>query len=622
MQKKFIKAASFIITLSMIATIVVVFAFQTLNVQKDSKERLNYLLTSIEQRLRENDTEIENLKQSTSEDFLTRARAFAYMIHLNPTIIHSANDLNRIKELLDVDELHVIDENGIIQQGTVAEYIGFDMSTSDQTRPFMDIITNPGMELAQEPQPNGTKGILFQYIGVGRQDAPGLVQIGMQPSRLEEALKNNEIGIVLQDYIDDDEGVFALNADHTVAWHPNSALIGKSAEEIGLKAGTLENKIVSAKIGGEKVLVTTKQIGDYIIASYLDHHSCVANRNTQVLLLLLSDILVVLVTVGVLNKLLKKQIVLPIQDIDSELDKIAHGELDHKIDVRTCPEFAQLSDGINTMVSNIREKITQTEALLDEQQKAGQQMVDISHTLQALSGEQMETAQRLAYGSSNQASAVTQLTAAIDELEAQMITDNEQITLAGDASAQAEQALITGVNTLSNLTKVMDEINTMSGDIQKVLKAIDDIAFQTNILALNAAVEAARAGAAGKGFAVVADEVRNLAGKSAESAKQTAEMIGHTVEIMQSGEHLSAQATEVIQKAMEKSALADQLTKHILEASVRQQRTVQEIRSAGVQVNAVIHENSELADKSRDGVTNLLEEVQILQSLANHNKAY
>ena len=620
MQKKFIKAASFIITLSMIATIVVVFAFQTLNVQKDSENRLAYLLTTVEQRLQENDAEIENLKQSTSEDFLTRARAFAYMIHLNPTIIHSANDLNRIKELLDVDELHVIDENGIIQQGTVAEYIGFDMSTSDQTRPFMDIITNPSMELAQEPQPNGTKGILFQYIGVARQDAPGIIQIGMQPSRLEEALKNNEIGIVLQQYIDDDEGVFALHPDHTVAWHPDSTLIGMHAEEIGLKADALENKIVSAKIGGKKVLATTKQIGDYIIVSYLDHHSCFANRNTQVLLLLLSDILVVLVTVGVLNKLLKKQIVLPIQDIDSELDKIAHGELNHKIDVRTCPEFSQLSDGINTMVGNIREKITQTEALLKEQQNAGYQMVEVSHTLQALSNEQMETAQRLAYGSSNQASAITQLTTAIDELEMQMRTDNEQITLAGDASAEAEKALETGVATLSDLTKVMDEINTMSGDIQKVLKAIDDIAFQTNILALNAAVEAARAGAAGKGFAVVADEVRNLAGKSAESAKQTAEMIGHTVEIMQSGEHLSAHATEVIQKAMEKSALADQLTKHILEASARQQRTVQEIRSAGVQVNAVIHENSELADKSRDGVTNLMEEVHILQSLANHNR--
>ena len=214
------------------------------------------------------------------------------------------------------------------------------------------------------------------------------------------------------------------------------------------------------------------------------------------------------------------------------------------------------------------------------------------------------------------------INAALEAIAAMTRTNAEDAGKANRIVVEAKQGALDGSERMRDMMEAMNDINTASENISKIIKVIDDIAFQTNILALNAAVEAARAGAAGKGFAVVADEVRNLAGKSAESAKQTAEMIGHTVEIMQSGEHLSAQATEVIQKAMEKSALADQLTKHILEASARQQRTVQEIRSAGVQVNAVIHENSELADKSRDGVTNLLEEVQILQSLANHNRAY
>lgn len=174
-----------------------------------------------------------------------------------------------------------------------------------------------------------------------------------------------------------------------------------------------------------------------------------------------------------------------------------------------------------------------------------------------------------------------------------------------------------GVESLDRLSTVMSEMNQMSGEIQKVIKAIDDISFQTNILALNAAVEAARAGVAGKGFAVVADEVRSLAGKSAESAKQTAQMIGHTIEIMRSGEGISTQAGEVIRSAMEKSRQANLLTSEIVEASARQHETVQEIRDSGEQVGQVVRENSHLAEEARQGVSGLLSEVQLLQSLSS-----
>lgn len=619
MQKKFIKAASIIIAAAMIVTLMIVFVFQTSISHVNGRDQLDYLLDDIEQCLLDNEEQIEQLKESTGEDYLARARAFAYMIEENPNILTSSQKLNEIMTLLDVDELHVTDEDGVIRWGTVSAYYGFDMATSDQTLPFMALLADKSMELAQEPQPNGAEGILFQYIGVSRRDKTGIVQVGMQPTRLEAALASTEIGVVLETYIENDEGVFALNAaDNTVAWHSNPDLIGLSAEEIGLKDGVdaLYGKYRAYTVDGEKAYMSARAVGDYIVVPYLDYSSVMANRNTQAILLLISDILVVLVTVWVLNSLLKRQIVQPIQTIGGELGKIEQGDLDTLVDVRVTPEFAQLSDGINAMVNSIREKMDQTGHLLAEQRDAAQQISNISATLRSLSDQNMDTADRLADGSAGQAEAIVRLTASIDALEAQMAEDNQKVNLAGRTSEEAGEYLSRGVETLDQLSRVMAELNEMSVDIQKVVKAIDDISFQTNILALNAAVEAARAGSAGKGFAVVADEVRNLAGKSAESARQTATMIGNTVSIMQSGQALSIQVTTAIHEAMEKSEQAGKLTSEILRASTRQQETVEDIRASGHLVEQVIRENSQLAVESKQGVSSLLNEVETLQSLS------
>ena len=619
MQKKFIKSAAVVISIAMVIALFIVFAFQNLVAYSTARDRLDYLLDSVERSLLANEAQIEQLKLSTGEDYLARTRAFAFMIAEDPSILTSEQKLNEIMTLLDVDELHVTDEQGVIRWGTVPGYFGFDMATSDQTVPFMPLLKDKNAELAQEPQPNGTRGILFQYIGVARKDKSGIVQIGMQPTRLEEALANTAIGMVLQQYIEQDEGVFALHvSDGTVAWHSNQALIGLSAAEIGMKDSiqTICSDYNEHVIDGEKSYMTGRVIGEYVILPYLSHASLMENRNVQSLLLLLSDTMIVLVTVWVLNFLLNKQIVQPIQAVGRELNKIEQGELDTKVDVRTSPEFSHLSDGINAMVDSIREKMQESERLLQQQRSAAHQINNISHTLRSLSAQNMDTADRLADGALSQSEAIARLAGNIDALEAQMSTDNTKVTLAGRTSSEAGEHLTRGVDLLAQLSAVMDELNQMSGDIQKVVKAIDDISFQTNILALNAAVEAARAGAAGKGFAVVADEVRSLAGKSAESARQTATMIGNTISIMQSGQALSTRAVAVIREAMEKSEQAGQLTGEILEASARQQNTVEDIRASGHMVEQIIRENSHLAVESKQGVSSLLNEVETLQMIS------
>lgn len=619
MQKKFIKTASCIIVAAMIITILVVFCFQTLISYRNARVQLDYLLNDVENRVDENNSEISQLKENLNSDYLSRAKSFAFMIEQDPTLLTSSQRLDEVMNILNVDELNVTDENGIIQWGTTSDYFGYDMSGSDQTAEFLPILTDKSLEIAQEPQPNGAKGILFQYIGVARRDKNGIVQVGLQPARLEEALKNNEIGRVLERYWNDEEGIFAVSkTDGTIVWHRDDSLIGKSAEEVGIKGGVsaLLNSYKNGSIQGTRMRLSAREIGDYILVAQMNRSAFMSNRNMQLLLLVISDFLVVLVMVSSINQILAKDIVLPIQQIASDLKEIEGGDLDRKVTIETCAEFKLLSSGINAMVSSIREKMAQTQKLLDNQRQVSREVKEVSRTLKTLSGGNLTTAQGLAGGSAEQATAMELLTENIHQLASQMKADGEKAQLAGSTSTDAEAMLNQGVDQLGKLSNVMQEMNRMSNDIQNVVKVIDDISFQTNILALNAAVEAARAGEAGKGFAVVADEVRNLAGKSADSARQTGEMISRTIEIMRSGENISEEAVTMVRAAMEKSRQASKLTAEIVEASDRQNQTVEQILGSGEQVNAVVQENSRLAEESQDGVSRLLDEVQRLQAIA------
>lgn len=618
MQKKFIKVTGRIIALAMLITILVAFLLQTFSANGDARRDLDNTLTEVQARMEENDQSIAELKKSLGEDYLARTRAFAYIIAAKPEVLTSSAELQKITKMLDVDELHVTDEKGVIRWGTVEDYYGFDMNGAAQTAEFMPILTDKSFELAQDPQPNGTKGILFQYISVSRQDKTGIVQIGMQPTRLEAALANNAIGKVLERYNNDASSVFAVNkSDGMVAWHPNASLIGKSAQDIGIKNGadSLIGKYANGKIEGQRLLLTAREIGDYIVVAQKGQGAIVATRNMQALVLLVSDILVILVLVWQIGIQLKKQIVTPIGNIAEELRRIEGGDLDTVVDVHTCPEFVLLSDGINSMVGSIRAQMDETAELLDSQQKVSAEVERAAARLDELSNANMATSEQIAGGSNEQALAMEALTENIAMLAEQIRDDSLKAAEASRLSGEAGGTLSKGDEELQRLVNAMHQINEMSADIRNVVKAIDDISFQTNILALNAAVEAARAGAAGKGFSVVADEVRMLAGKSAASAKQTAEMIGRTIDVMQTGEQLAGQTAATIRSVLEQAKQANALTDDIAAAAGDQAETVAQIRNSGERVNEVIRENSRLAQEGRDSAAGLLGEIQDLRSL-------
>lgn len=168
---------------------------------------------------------------------------------------------------------------------------------------------------------------------------------------------------------------------------------------------------------------------------------------------------------------------------------------------------------------------------------------------------------------------------------------------------------------MNALSLSMNEINGTAQQISNIIKTIDDIAFQTNILALNAAVEAARAGESGKGFAVVADEVRNLAGKSAEAAKDTTVLIENTVRSIQEGTKKADLAASSLQKLVKSSKQMNGKIREITIYSHKQSDSVSEIAQGLEQISSVVQKNSATAEESAATSEKLSEQAETMDTL-------
>ena len=191
---------------------------------------------------------------------------------------------------------------------------------------------------------------------------------------------------------------------------------------------------------------------------------------------------------------------------------------------------------------------------------------------------------------------------------------------AGTASALATASGEVAQSTLENMnemTSAMQEISLAAENIKKVIKVIDDIAFQTNILSLNAAVEAARAGSAGKGFAVVADEVRNLAGKSSEAVKSTTSLIESALDAVSHGEEIAERTHTAFEKLAEQVQKVVSTIGEISDASREQADAIQEITSGVDQISSVIQTNSATSQESAAASEELSGQANMLNSLVN-----
>jgi methyl-accepting chemotaxis protein len=242
---------------------------------------------------------------------------------------------------------------------------------------------------------------------------------------------------------------------------------------------------------------------------------------------------------------------------------------------------------------------------------------DGSNQVVAASGQVSAASQTLAEGSSEQASSLEETSSSLEEMSSMTKRNSENARKANDLAKEAREAADKGVGDMQTMAAAMEAIKVSSDDIAKIIKTIDEIAFQTNILALNAAVEAARAGEAGMGFAVVADEVRNLAQRCAQAAKETSGKIEGAITKTGQGVDITNKVAEALNEIVSKVRQVDELVTEVANASREQTDGIAQINTAVGQMDKVTQSNAATAEESAAAAEELNAQAEVMkQSVA------
>lgn len=315
-------------------------------------------------------------------------------------------------------------------------------------------------------------------------------------------------------------------------------------------------------------------------------------------------IMIIVVAVGmtiaiVLGILISRLIGVPIRKLSKAAELIADGDLNVKFHVNSKDEVGALGAAFRRMADNLNDVMLNI-SMASEQVASGSKQVSDSSVA-------------LSQGATEQASSVEELTASLEEIAVQTRQNADSANQANQLAEITKENASLGNNQMSDMLKAMDDINDASSNISKIIKVIDEIAFQTNILALNAAVEAARAGQHGKGFAVVAEEVRNLAARSAKAAKETTDMIEGTIKKVDGGTKIANQTADALSKIVDNVAKVANLVEGIAVASNEQALGIEQVNQGIMQVSNVVQNNSATSEESAAASEELSSQAEMLR---------
>ena len=319
---------------------------------------MDLLQSSLEdacQRVRSTEHNLKMIIEMSDKAALVKARAFAALIQKDPSLLKDKNRLEEIRRMLDVDELHVSDGNGILiaslscaaASGGRTDYLGFDMKSTAQSREFMEGCTDPAFALVQKPQPNGILKVLFQYAGVARTDQPGIVQIGYRPERIEEASHLADVRTIASDIR------IGLNGRLKITLNP-----GYSPQ--------FRYKNVSRK--GITLAMTC---GRYLLTAELPRTEMYMSRNSVIRILITGNLILFGVIFLLVSNLLQKVVINGIYSVNDSLREITKGNLNTLINVSTTREFKTLSSGINSTVDALKRAIESETRRLDAELETG-----------------------------------------------------------------------------------------------------------------------------------------------------------------------------------------------------------------------------------------------------------
>lgn len=443
-----------------------------------------------------------------------------------------------------------------------------------------------------------------------------------------------------QEYIVGNEGyTVLLTRKNTVLSHKDTDKILKNITDIDIDADVLswieskDSSIKTFKNSGESSLGCYYPIGSTgwgILSSVseTEFKSKIALVSNKILIINV----IALILMAAIVTLLSSKITNPLKKLSSITQELVNGNFDVEIHSDSQDEVGQLANGMSLLVQKLRTYMdyideisesldsfsegnldinlkydysgefgklkTSLEGTVEAFTRIIEDIVSISSQLASGSMEIANGAQQLANGSTEQSSSIQSLASNINEISEHINQSAEHTTVLTSQIGMVGNSAHTSNEQMEHMVDAMDRINKESMEIGKIIKTIEDIAFQTNILALNAAVEAARAGASGKGFAVVADEVRNLATKSSEAAKNTTALIENSVKAVKDGAQIVSDTKESLEDVLNAVDQSTSMIQRISDSAMEEAEKIEYIRTAVDEISAVVHSNSAAAEES------------------------
>lgn len=413
----------------------------------------------------------------------------------------------------------------------------------------------------------------------------------------------------------------------------NTSLSGKNEEAIRI----LNQEVASI---GTEITTDIAELIDFnvdLAAKTSADGDAEANDARLVMIFLVLICTVLSIVFGVfISRVISKAI----KEIEAAANKLAVGDLNLELTIDTKDEIGQLAKSFKSLIASTREQafaagrmaegdMTVDIKIRSENDFLGQKLTElVEGNNEILSGivsaaEQVAAGSKqisgssvsLSQGATEQASSVEELTASLEEISSQTKQNANNANQANELAEKAKLNAVQGNSQMKGMLKAMEDINESSSNISKIIKVIDDIAFQTNMLALNAAVEAARAGQHGKGFAVVAEEVKNLAARSANAAKETTEMIESSIKKSEEGTKIAKETAEALNKVVNEIEKVANIVNDINIASNEQAIGIEQINQGIIQVSQVIQTNSATSEESAAASEELSSQAAIMQGM-------